>query len=115
MPRHAMVEPLRPPAQAARYILVFVEILWSHCSNSSASGGSSSALEAPGADAPGGGGTDERVADAPGGGAADAPVADALEAAAVGADACSPSLKGDKGGKRADRQPEQERQPEKAS
>ena len=28
-------------------------------------------------------------------------VADALEAAAAGADACSPSLKGDKGGKRA--------------
>ena len=54
-------------------------------------------------------------ADAPGGGAADAHVADALEATAAGADACSPSLKGDKGGKRADRQPEQERQPEKAS
>ena len=52
-------------------------------------------------------------ADAPG--AADASVADALEAGTVGADACSPSLKGDKGGKRADRQPEQERQPEKAS
>ena len=47
--------------------------------------------------------------------AADASVADALDAGAVGADACSPSLKGDKGGKRADRQPEQERQPEKAS
>ena len=59
------------------------------------------------ADAPG--------ADAPGGGAADAHVADAIEAAAAGADACPPSLKGGKGGKRADRQPEQERQPEKAS
>ena len=45
-------------------------------------------------------------ADAPGGGAADAPVADAFEAAAAGADACSPSGKGDKGGKRAERQPE---------
>ena len=54
-------------------------------------------------------------ADAPGGGAADAAIADAFEAAAVGAGACSPSLKGDKGGKRAGRQPEQERQPEKAS
>ena len=54
-------------------------------------------------------------AEAPGGGAADASVADALEAGAVGAGACSPSLKGDKGGKRAGRQPEQERQPEKAS
>ena len=42
-------------------------------------------------------------------------VADALEAAAVGGGACSTSLKGDKGGKRAERQPEQERQPEKAS
>ena len=59
--------------------------------------------------------SDGAVGRAPGGGAADAHVADALEAAAAGADACSPSLKGDKGGKRADRQPEQERQPEKAS
>ena len=49
------------------------------------------------------GGADALDADAPGGGAADAHVA------------CSPSLKGDKGRKRADRQPEQERQPEKAS
>ena len=75
----------------------------------------SSLVLAGAADAPGGGGAaaDAPGADAPGGGAADAPVADAFEAAAVGAGACSPSLKGDKGGKRADRQPEQEVQPEK--
>ena len=59
--------------------------------------------------------SDGAVGRAPGGGAADARVAAALEAAATGADACSPSLKGDKGGKRAGRQPEQERQPKKAS
>ena len=33
----------------------------------------------------------------------------------ISVDACSPSLKGDKGGKRADSQPEQERPPGKAS